>query len=190
MMIRKTVLLLVAMASTVLLISGIALAANISCPNGGHKNGYFSCHGTSASDSIKGTGKSDRIRAGAGEDTVRGLGAVDDIYGDGGRDLIYGGNGEDGLWGGGGGSPNYNDASDDVVHGGDGHDNIYAGRANGGVDRVYGEGGSDWINAAQRANGQVKVTREIINCGAGNSDYVAYDQGLDTIKNCEQRDPY
>jgi Ca2+-binding RTX toxin-like protein len=187
---RKTVLLLVSMASTVLLIGGIALAANISCPNGVHKNGYYYCHGTTSSDVMSGSGSSDRMFGRGGGDTMSGKAALDDLRGDGGPDTIYGGPGGDTLWGSGGSEGNYNDASDDVVHGGDGADNIYAGWANGGVDRVYGEGGNEWINAAQRANGTVRVTREIINCGAGNSDYVAYDQGLDTIKNCEQKDPF
>jgi hypothetical protein len=60
------------------------------------------------------------------------------------------------------------------------------------VDRLYGDAGNDAIDASQRQspNPDVQVTKEIIDCGAGASDVVYFDKGLDVVKNCEVEHPY
>ena len=54
-----------------------------------------------------------------------------------------------------------------------------------GVDRLYGEGGNDTIEASQRNEPFSPVTKEAIDCGPGASDEVVYDKGLDVVTNCE-----
>jgi hypothetical protein len=59
------------------------------------------------------------------------------------------------------------------------------------VDLVFGNGANDTIIVAQRgfpaSDGEVKVTKEVVNCGTGD-DTVYRDKGLDLIaKNCEHK---
>jgi len=52
------------------------------------------------------------------------------------------------------------------------------------VDRLYGD---EIINAAQRSALDVRVTKEIIDCGPG-EDTVYFDRGRDVVaKDCEIR---
>jgi len=56
------------------------------------------------------------------------------------------------------------------------------------VDRIYGGGGNDTIDAAQRQEPDPKSyqeTKEIIDYGAGASDTVFFDKSLDIVTNCE-----
>jgi Ca2+-binding RTX toxin-like protein len=92
---RHTVLLLATMVLTLLLASGVALAANISCLGG-------PCVGTAENDQITGSQVDDKIRALGGRDDVTARGGDDLVYGGRGRDDISGGHGGDGLLGGGG----------------------------------------------------------------------------------------
>jgi Ca2+-binding RTX toxin-like protein len=130
-------------------------------------------------------------------DIMDGVGANDTMHGYGGGDQLVGGKGSDHLYGdaendtflwGGAHDDATNtctDKSDDYVHGGGGADKIIGGFAQGGADRLYGEGGNDIIEASQRHNSFSPVTKETIDCGAGASDEVYFDKGLDIVKNCE-----
>ena len=182
-------LILMAMAAMVVLVSGVAWAATVQC-----EAGLMVCLGTADPDTITGTSGYDHIRGLEGGDLVRGMGYADIVEGGKGKDTVKGGAGSDYfLWGGEAGleqSGPFTDASDDYVYGGAGGDRIYGGYAQGGVDHVFGEDGNDYIDTNQRghvAEYGVVVTKEIVNCGAGH-DFVIFDQGKDEVaQNCEDR---
>jgi len=99
------------------------------------------------------------------------------------------------VWGGeqkGGAAPfTYPEKSGDRTAGGPGADTVYGGFGQGGVDLVFGNGANDTIIVAQRgfpaSDGEVKVTKEVVDCGTGD-DTVYRDKGLDLIaKNCEHK---
>jgi Ca2+-binding RTX toxin-like protein len=188
----KRILLLASMALiTSLVVGGVAWAATFQCQVGAEM-----CLGTSDADTITGTSEQDYIRALAGADLARGMGESDIVQGGRGKDTVKGGGGPDEmLWGGEAGPTSdgpFTDASDDYTYGGAGNDRLYGGYAQGGVDRVFGEDGSDYIQTYQRgfvAELGVVVTKEIVNCGAG-QDTVAFDKDKDVVaQNCEVRYP-
>ena len=78
---KRTALLLAVMAATLVVASGVALAAN-----------YI---GTNKGERIVGTGFADTVDARGGNDTVYGLGGNDSIRGGLGSDRQYGGPGDD-----------------------------------------------------------------------------------------------
>jgi Ca2+-binding RTX toxin-like protein len=181
---RRLILVVSTMALTLLVAGGVALAATIHCPN----STQLFCYGTSLADTMYGSDLSDIMYGKGGADTMHGYGASDSIEGGNGSDHIYGDAGnDDSLWGGAynEGTNKNTDTSDDYVHGGDGADFILGGHAQGGVDRLYGEGQNDLINASQIETGFSPVTKEIIDCGGGASDEVFFDKNKDTITNCE-----
>jgi len=179
------------MALTLLVASGVALAATIHCPNDpsqGSPSTELYCFGTSMADTMFGSDLADTMFGKGGADTMHGYGSKDSLQGDNGSDHIYGDAGNDPyLWGGAydEGTNTYTDTSDDYVHGGSGNDYIYGGFAQGGVDRIYGEGGNDYIDASQRQQSFSPVTKEIIDCGGGASDEVLFDRNKDVVTNCE-----
>lgn len=185
---RRAIVLLTTMAVVLALGSGVALAATtIQCVVG------TTCLGTTAADTMSGTHLGDFMFGKAGADIMHGSGAGDTLQGDKGSDHIYGGSGDDiSLWGGALIGSSYPDDSADYVHGGRGNDTIYGGLAQGGVDRLYGEGGNDIIDASQRHMEDFKpVTKEIIDCGAGAHDEVYLDKGVDVVAtNCEIKHRY
>jgi Ca2+-binding RTX toxin-like protein len=115
---RRTILLLPAMATALVIASGVALAA-ITC-NGGY------CEGTTGDDTMYGTTGRDEIYGIGGSDTMRGKDGADSMWGDWhqwvepgepGSDTMYGGNGADRLQG---------DERRDTLKGGRGNDRIEA----------------------------------------------------------------
>jgi len=196
---RRLIVLASTMATTLLIVSGVALAATIHCPNDpsqGSPSSFLYCNGTSMADILYGSELADYMLGKGGADTMHGYAGGDYLQGDKGSDHIYGGSGaEYGLRGGATAGGTYPDNSNDYVHGGSGADFIIGGDAQGGVDRLYGEGGNDAINAAQRQNpgANYQVTKEIIDCGSGASDEVWFDKGVDVfvdVHNCEIRHPF
>jgi Ca2+-binding RTX toxin-like protein len=182
------------MAMVLVLGSGVALAATtIHCPNDtstGSPSSFLYCNGTSLADTMVGSELADYMLGKGANDTMHGYAGGDSLTGDKGSDHIYGDAGaEYGLWGGASVAGTYPDVSDDYVHGGGGADKIRGGDAQGGVDRLYGDAGNDNINASQRESpnpAAFQVTKEIIDCGAGASDVVYFDKGLDVVAtNCE-----
>jgi Ca2+-binding RTX toxin-like protein len=182
---RLAIVLLTTMAVVLALGSGVALAATtINCPNDtsqGSPSTYLYCNGTEGADTMSGSELADYMIGMGGADIMHGNGGSDYVVGDSGSDHIYGDAGNDKfLFGGDVG------ASDDYVHGGSGEDHLFGGFASGGVDRVYGEGGNDYIDTGQRHNFFSPVTKEIIDCGPGASDEVYFDKGVDVVAtNCE-----
>jgi RTX calcium-binding nonapeptide repeat (4 copies) len=98
---RKTVLLLASITLTVLLASGLALAANIK--------------GSEGNNVLTGTPSRDTINPFAGDDVVYALGGGDDVRHSYGKDYIFGGSGDDTLRGG---------FDSDIIWGGPGRDLI------------------------------------------------------------------
>ncbi len=192
--------MLAAMATAVLVASGVALAASIQCPN--RQDG--TCIGTPNDDRITGTPDPDFIRARGGDDVVSARGGVGGAFG---GDFSIGGASEDKVRGQRGpdqviggsisgdfatGDLKFADNSDDVVRGGDGDDPTVAGGfGRGGKDRLYGEEGNDTMVAAQRGfpfEGDVRVNKEVVDCGPGSKDTAYFDRGVDEVKdNCEKK---
>ena len=117
-----------------------------------------------------------------GNDTVKGTAVYDEIYGFGGDDTIYGFVGNDALRG----DEQTDSGLDgaDLLNAGRGNDTInaqdYAGHPPG-TDTIKAGKGNDTIYAADKV-------KDVIDCGPGR-DYVLYDRDLDTVTNCEDKDP-
>ena len=115
---RRTVLLLTAIAAALVLGSGVAHAATLV--------------GTNRADNLQGTSNSDKIYGLNGGDTLNGRGGNDEISGDAGNDGIVGGasttSGQNELYGGSGADYISADmpAAYDEVYGGSGDDTIFA----------------------------------------------------------------
>jgi Ca2+-binding RTX toxin-like protein len=109
---KKIALLLTAIMGVLLLFSGMALAATITC------EGRFDCLGTNNADTLEGTASKDLMHARAGADTLKGLGEMDYMYGQGGADRLLGGPALDDLIGG---------AGNDELRGGAGGDFYFFG---------------------------------------------------------------
>jgi Ca2+-binding RTX toxin-like protein len=150
-----------------------AVLAAITCPGD-------SCYGTDENDTLQGT---------AGFDYAFGYGGADTINGGGGNDILIG-------------DEQANQALDgaDRIFGGAGNDSVVG---YGGADLLVGERGGDVINAREianhppgvdtvkggRGNDTIYASDDIkdkIDCGAGR-DFVQFDQGLDTLINCEDK---
>ena len=156
---RKTVLFLASMALAVLLVCGVALAADIQCPN---RAGNL-CVGTTGDDTLTGTANSDTIEGRDGADLIKGRGAKDQLAGELGNDEIRGGGGADDVFGNRGNEKTFDS-------GGTPQPGIIGG---GGPDGLNGGAGDDFINAAN--DGSV----DNISCGASSGqggDIVAFDQ--------------
>jgi len=136
---RRTAVLVSAVATMTVLFAGAALAEIISCPTGA--NG--SCVGTGFDDTLTGTKKADNIKARGGGDTVNARGGNDRVCGGEGADYLVGGSGDDTLNGG------FNlDTELEGLDGGAGDDALvestgpdrYLFGADWGKDRITGDG--------------------------------------------------
>src|SRR5215210_8974674 len=138
---RKSVVLLASMLLGMLLVGGVALAANITCEPSTSDD---PCRGTPEDDTMRGLARAN--------DFIEGLGGIDTIYGGGFRDNMEGGRGNDTLRGEGGTDTLYGDekqesfdlpySSNDRLLGGPGNDTLRGGPGN---DRVLGGSGADRI---------------------------------------------
>ena len=156
---RKTVLFMASTALAVLVVCGVALAADIQCPN---RAGNL-CVGTTGNDTLHGTNNSDEIRGRAGADVIEGLGAQDLLTGGPGKDVMSGGDGADDLFGGRGDDKT-------IDSGGTAQPGIIGG---GGPDGLNGGAGDDYIFAANDGSS------DNISCGASsglNGDFVVFDR--------------
>jgi Ca2+-binding RTX toxin-like protein len=209
---RKTILVLASVALAMVVLGGVAWAANIKCPNGGTNQYHrLNCWGTPQADTMHGTPQADSIIGKEGADTIYGRGnprkpdalfggaGMDKVYGQRGRDEISGQLGSDRLYGGPGsdtigsnGRSSPNDTSDDYLHGGAGGDTLTS-QGKSGVDHLYGEDGNDFILVSQRQFPPppvVPVSKEIVDCGPG-TDTVLFDEGVDVVDDtCEEQRPF
>lgn len=166
---RKSTLLLASVALTLLLVSGVALAATIQCPP--HETGYRFCKGTPEDDTLIGTDRWDIMEGLEGNDTLDGKVYVDWLYGHGGNDILKGRQGRDRLWGDDadldpesrrvrGSDALFGNGGDDFLAGGPGYDRIWGGPGNDYLmpadsglegedysnDKLFGEDGNDTIS--------------------------------------------
>jgi Ca2+-binding RTX toxin-like protein len=109
-MMGKQSLILFAALIALLVFSGMALAATVSCQVN------VECFGTKNADTLEGTALRDYEYGRGGADTLRGLGEDDSLYGQGGSDMLFAGPGGDNLVGG---------AGNDAMNGGGGIDWYY-----------------------------------------------------------------
>lgn len=131
------------MAAALVVASGVAWAATISCPN---RAGNL-CVGTNARDTMTGTNRADDMRAGGGNDTMRALGGNDRLIGGLGSDRIDGASGNDVMVGQSGNDTLLAQDGSDVVNGGFGNDSLNGG-ATGNDTYVFDDGwGVDNISA-------------------------------------------
>jgi Ca2+-binding RTX toxin-like protein len=206
---RKTILVVASVALAMVVLGGVAWAANIQChgargvltPCKGTKkadrmmgdSGRNRMYGKKGGDTMYGRGNIDGLTGGPGSDRLNGGGANDGLLGQEGSDKLFGGDVDDELWGAGVNSPDF---SNDYIHGQRGNDTIFVSRENlshdythSGVDRIYGDMGDDEIFAA--GNAEVgDSAQEIVDCGPG-TDTVYFDEGVDIVDaaTCERRFP-
>jgi Ca2+-binding RTX toxin-like protein len=165
--VRRTILLLSAMALVLSLAAGVALAQKFGDQGGQGvtKTCNTSCNGTQYPDTLKGTSNRNHIDGeGTKEspnfgDLIQGFANHDTLNGDKGGDKIEGGNGDDIVNG---------DNGNDQVIGGSGNDHISTGR------------GNDLVRA-------VDNQQDHVDCGQATSDRVFYDRNLDILSDCERR---
>jgi hypothetical protein len=111
---RRTVLVLAAMALALTVASGVALAVSKT--------------GTNGDDVLEGTFGKDALAGGGGDDRLYGRQGKDRVYGDSGRDRVFGNIGNDQLFGGGGDDDFINlldERGGDVAVCGEGFDEVY-----------------------------------------------------------------
>jgi Ca2+-binding RTX toxin-like protein len=123
---RRALLLMTMMAVALVVAGGMALAANITCPN---SIGNL-CVGTKEADTMTGTDQADEMRGRGGGDTMHARDGDDTPFGGAGNDEILAGLGDDSSVGG---------AGDDSLSGGNG-DDTYSFSADWGADRIPEEG--------------------------------------------------
>jgi Ca2+-binding RTX toxin-like protein len=161
---RKVIPLVTVVIVALLVGSGVALAAVISCPTGPGGE----CRGTKLADQITGTSGVDQIYALAGNDSVQGGGGddlvkgnlgADFLKGDSGADTMDGGDGNDKLGGWTGNDVFYGGAGNDRASGGEGEDEIHGGPGDDIdldgdhlIDKIYGEEGNDFELDGDRGN--------------------------------------
>ncbi len=120
----RTFLFLIVAAVLTLAISGVALAASITCPNAGGN----ACNGTDQNDRLMGATGPDNMSAGRGNDVLFGRDGNDNaMRGESGRDRLYGGPGVDHLGGG---------TGKDVLEGGDDFDSYFFHENNWGKETI------------------------------------------------------
>ena len=91
---ERAALLITTMAVAMLVASGVALAADITCPNIGNL-----CIGTNKADTMTGTNQDDVMKGRGGGDTMQARGSGDRLFGGGGNDEVSAGSGDDSLIG-------------------------------------------------------------------------------------------
>jgi Ca2+-binding RTX toxin-like protein len=107
-MLRRAILILATMSLGVLMLSGVALARDIT--------------GTFGDDLRIGTNQADRIYGLGGKDTIIGRGGPDDCYGGSGMDVVRCGSGNDRIDGGFGEDELFGRAGDDTISAADGQE--------------------------------------------------------------------
>jgi Ca2+-binding RTX toxin-like protein len=179
--VRRTTLLLGAMLMALVMVGGVAWAANIiQCPNPPVEWG--TCQDTDNNDIVYGTSGNDVITPhwGGGADVVYGYKGDDEIFGGPGPDVYYGGPGNDSLEA----DCDLDSAcGEDEKHGGPGNDKIIGNLRS---ERHFGGGGDDRI----LDGGSFRSNPDYFSCGPG-TDTVRHNEGLDKVAaDCEILDPY
>ena len=131
----RAVLLITTMTVALLVASGVALAADMACPNIGNL-----CIGTNNADTMTGTNQADVMKGRGGADTMQAHGGGDRLFGGGGNDEVSAGSGKDSLVG----DSLAEDtlvgiAGDDFLSGGYGNDTYFFSEG-WGADRIAADG--------------------------------------------------
>jgi Ca2+-binding RTX toxin-like protein len=111
-MFRPTGLILVLVLLGAMVLSGVALAATITCSTN-------PCEGTSGPDTLIGNANKNLIEGNPGADHIVGKGAADKLYGNRDNDEVHGGDGPDNINGG-------KHSDSDTLYGENGNDKIIA----------------------------------------------------------------
>ncbi len=163
----------------VLLLSGGAAFAQITCPDG------VPLAGTSADDVPVGTSGNDRIVGNGGRDTIHGGAGSDCLFGGSFNDKLFGEDGNDELIGEGGDDLLDGGPGDDLLNGGDGNDTLIGGT---GTDSIFGGGGNDVI--VIHAGDVPAGATETIDGGSGiDTAAFDFDPGSVTFPNFTVTDP-
>ena len=131
---RRTILMVVTMALTLLVARGVAWA--------------FNRIGTDGPDTLRGTNRADNLLGEGGNDALFGLRGSDNLLGGDGKDWVFGGNerryqgGDKNLMGGPGNDGIIAGKGSDNALGGPGNDFVYG---HSGSDRLMGEEGKDHL---------------------------------------------
>jgi Ca2+-binding RTX toxin-like protein len=159
---RRTILTMATtMALTVLVVSGVALAANIACVVGATQ-----CVGTSQNDHISGSQQDDTIFARHGDDTVNGNDGHDEIHGGPGNDTLNGNDVGDTFFG---------DGGADTLEGALGADNNSGGRGNDSIDASDPNDPAVFeVSVGGRGN-------DTIDTVDGHADHIGCGEGEDTV---------
>src|SRR5215210_6936493 len=159
---RRLVLLLTAMALTLVLASGVALAVNKV--------------GTNGPDTLRGTNGADNLLGRGGKDILLALAGNDNLHGGPGKDIVLGGN-ERGFSG---GDKNLLGGSDNIL-GGEGNDLVIDGPDREfATDKLSAGDGNDVVGAVNRP-----AFKDIVTCGGG-FDRVIVDRKDVVAPDCEK----
>jgi Ca2+-binding RTX toxin-like protein len=172
---RRTVLLLVTMALTLLVASGVALALNKV--------------GTNGPDTLRGTNRPDNLVGLGGNDDLFALGGNDNLLGGPGRDNVLGGNefapgasgGDKNLMGGPGNDRVFGGSGSDTIVGGEGNDFLVdSPYRRPSKDKLFGENGNDVIDVLSSP-----AVKDVVVCGNG-FDRVLADRADLVAPDCER----
>ena len=186
---RRTVLLVAAVAACLVMASGVALAVNRV--------------GTNGNDVLRGTDGEDNLVGLGGKDALLGKGGSDNLVGGPGNDFVDTGKGSDNAVLGEGNDFLFEcclrEGSRDNIAGGDGNDVVFGGQ---GADNVVGGDGNDLLidgnlressrdNIAGGDGGDVILVdnvpafRDVVSCGGG-FDRVLADRKDTVARDCER----
>jgi Ca2+-binding RTX toxin-like protein len=152
---RRVILLLAAMAATLVVASGVALAVNKI--------------GTDGPDTLRGTNGDDNLLGKGGNDILFGLGGRDNLLGGPGKDIVLGGNerrlsgGDKNLVGGSGNDTAIGGLDSDTILGEEGNDLVIDGPDREfATDKLSAGDGNDVVAAVNRP-----AFEDIVTCGGG-----------------------
>jgi Ca2+-binding RTX toxin-like protein len=149
---RRVILLLTAIAVTLVVASGVAWAVTKI--------------GTDGPDTLRGTNGADNLLGKGGNDVLFGLGGSDNLLGGEGKDWVIGGN------------ERRPQGGDKDLVGGPGNDGVVGGR---GSDTAIGGSGNDFVQGERGSDRVVgKEGRDYLDGGLG-SDHIVGEEGTDLL---------
>ena len=166
-MMKRTGVLFAATLLALIVFSGVALAATLTC------QAQVECFGTKQADTLNGSEGIDYMFGKGRADTLNGFGGSNVLSGQGGRDKLFGGPGNDDLYGG---------PRNDELNGGEGLDGYYFGDG-WGNETITDSGPSESLLFVEYANsGDLPVSENlIIKLVPGDGPEVKNASGTSTI---------
>ncbi len=164
---KRTGLLFAATLLALVVFSGVALAATLTC------QAEVECFGTKQADTMNGTDAQDLMYGKGRGDTLNGFGGFDDLSGQSGADKLFGGPGNDDLYGGPG---------NDALNGGENFDHYYFGDG-WGKDTITDSGPRESLSFVEFSNsGHLPVSADlVIKLIPGDGPEVRNARGTSTI---------